>query len=208
MAAPDKIVRTPRPGDRGAARQRAFLEAARQVFLRDGYEAASVNDVVKIAGGSLATLYSQFGNKEGLFLAMARARHDNFIRSLTPERVDHMPLEQGLQVIGEQFLRALLAPDTVAMFRVVIGEGRKFPEDVRRFIFSGADKVRAVVASYLAAHEAGVEDADSAAAFLLDLIRSRHHIRALAEPDYALSETELAAHVAGAVRFFLNGIGR
>ena len=57
--------------DRGVARKQAFLQAAREVFLEHGYEAASVNEVVRRAGGSLATLYSQYGSKEGLFLAVA-----------------------------------------------------------------------------------------------------------------------------------------
>ena len=55
---------------RGEARRRAFLDAAGKVFLAQGLGNASVNDVVRLAGGSLATLYQQFGSKEGLFLAM------------------------------------------------------------------------------------------------------------------------------------------
>ena len=41
-----------------SARRHAFLLAAREVFLEQGYEEASVNDVVRRAGGSLATLYA------------------------------------------------------------------------------------------------------------------------------------------------------
>ena len=39
--------------DRGVARRQAFLQAAREVFLEQGYEAASVNDVVRLAGGQI-----------------------------------------------------------------------------------------------------------------------------------------------------------
>ncbi|MBS0385347.1 MAG: helix-turn-helix transcriptional regulator, partial [Proteobacteria bacterium] len=46
--------------DRGVARRHAFLLSAREVFLEQGYEQASVNDVVRRAGGSFATLYAQF----------------------------------------------------------------------------------------------------------------------------------------------------
>jgi AcrR family transcriptional regulator len=195
------------PADgRGAARRRAFLAAAREVFLRDGYEAASVTDVVRIAGGSLATLYGQFGSKEGLFLAMAQERQKHFLDAMTPERVDHLPLELGLKAIGEHFLRALLAPDAVAMFRIVLGEGRNLPEDLRRFFFSGADKVRAVASAYLIARVPAMEDPDTSAGYFLELVRSRNHFRALTEPDFTLSDAEIRAHVADVVRFFLKGV--
>jgi AcrR family transcriptional regulator len=192
--------------DRGEARRQAFLKAAREVFLEQGYEAASVNDIIRRAGGSMATLYAQFGNKEGLFLAVAQEQHERVMEAMTPECVDHLPLEEGLQTIGEQFLRVLLEPDTLAMFRVVIGEGRNFPEDVRRIIFSGGEKVRAAAAAFMRSHGVASSDPDAVAAFFLDMLRSRHHFRALADLGYRLSNAEIAAHVRSAVRFFIAGL--
>jgi len=55
---------------RGAARRQAMLDAACEVFLEHGFEGASVADVVRRSGGSLATLYASFGSKEGLFEAI------------------------------------------------------------------------------------------------------------------------------------------
>src|ERR1700742_3483370 len=109
---------------RGEARRRAFLDAALQVFLQQGLAEASVNDVVRLAGGSLATLYAQFGNKEGLFLAVIQDEHERLTDAMTPDCVDHLPLEQGLQHIGEQFLRIILSRENLAFFRLVVGEGR------------------------------------------------------------------------------------
>ena len=175
--------------------------------MQEGYEAASVNDVVRLAGGSLATLYAQFGNKEGLFLAVVQDQHERVVTAMTPECVDHLPLEQGLQTIGEKFLRTLLAKENLAFFRLVVGEGRKFPESVQRYIYLGADKVREVVASYLkvAAHEyAG--DVDMTASYFIELVRSRHQYRALADDAYVLSDAQIAEHVRHAVDFFVDGV--
>ena len=55
------------PAGRGASRRRAILDAAAALFLERGFADTSVGDVVKRSGGSLATLYSLFGSKEGLF---------------------------------------------------------------------------------------------------------------------------------------------
>jgi AcrR family transcriptional regulator len=196
-----------RPPDRGVARRQAFLQGARQVFLEQGYEAASVNDVVRLAGGSLATLYAQFGNKEGLFLAVIQDQHERVMAAMTPECVDHLPLEDGLQAIGEQFVRAILARDSLAFFRLTVGEGRKFPQSVQRYIHAGAEKVREVVANYLSVAAPGFAgDRDMTAAYFLELLRGRHHYLALADDAYALTDAQLVKHVRDAVRFLINGM--
>ena len=47
------------------------VEGARTVFLRDGFEGASVDDIAREANVSKATLYSYFPDKRVLFLEIA-----------------------------------------------------------------------------------------------------------------------------------------
>ncbi len=47
-----------------------LLSAARSVFARNGYHGASVEEVASEAGFSTGALYSNFGGKEDLFLAL------------------------------------------------------------------------------------------------------------------------------------------
>lgn len=197
---------TARTQDRGVARRQAFLQAAREVFLEQGFEAASVNDVVRRAGGSLATLYAQFGNKEGLFFAVLQDQHERFVRAMTPESVDHLALEEGLQAIGERYTRGLLDRDNISFYRIMVGEARKFPEQMRRYNASdGADKVGASLAKFLKARGVLSDDPDYGASFLMQLWRSRHHYRAVTDDAYQVSEKEITEHVARAIRVFLNG---
>lgn len=194
-----------RPADRGMARRQAFLSAARQVFLEQGYETASVNDVVRLAGGSLATLYSQFGNKEGLFLAVVQDQYERTIVAMTPECVDDLPMDLGLQKIGENFLRTILMHEQLAFFRLIVSEGRKFPHAAVEYVSAGADKVRGVVAKHIRATCPGCEDAERAASFFLELVRSRHQYRALADDNYKPSDSEIREHVAGAIAVLKHG---
>ena len=199
------IARTP---DRGVARRQAFLQAARTVFLDQGYEAASVNDVVRLAGGSLATLYAQFGNKEGLFLAVIQDQHERIMEAMLPECVDHLPLEQGLQVIGEKFVSAILSRDSLAFFRLVVGEGRKFPESVRRYVFVGSDRVREIIIKYVKLAAPDFRgNLDDIGSHFIELLRGRHHYYALADDAYTLSDAQRTAHVREAVRFLIAGMG-
>ena len=59
------------PGDNAASgpdqKRRQILDGARQVFLRAGYDGASMGEIAKAAGVSKGTLYSYFASKEGLF---------------------------------------------------------------------------------------------------------------------------------------------
>lgn len=195
-----------RTQDRGVARRQAFLQAAREVFLEQGYEAASVNDVVRRAGGSLATLYAQFGNKEGLFFAVLQDQHERFTRAITPDSVDHLPLKEGLQAIGECYVRGLLERENLSFYRIIIGEARKFPDQTRRyFSTSGADKVTSVLANFLRARGVMTEDPEFGASMLQQYWRSRHHYRAVVDDAYRVSEKESAEHVARSIEVFLNG---
>ena len=49
------------------------LEGARTVFMRDGFERASVDDIAREAGVSKATLYAYFPDKRLLFMEIASA---------------------------------------------------------------------------------------------------------------------------------------
>src|SRR5688500_10647932 len=64
-------------------RQSAILDAAESLFLEQGYERTSLAEIVKRSGGSLATLYELFGNKQGLLHAIATRWCDEaMLRSL------------------------------------------------------------------------------------------------------------------------------
>lgn len=63
---------------RGDARERV-LAAAREVFARQGLDAATIESIAEAAGVGTATIYRQFGDKKGLLAA--------FAQSLTVRRV-------------------------------------------------------------------------------------------------------------------------
>ena len=47
-----------------------LLEAAAEVFAERGYDGASVDEIARAAGVSVGSIYSRFGNKQGLFRAL------------------------------------------------------------------------------------------------------------------------------------------
>ncbi|WOE32085.1 MULTISPECIES: TetR/AcrR family transcriptional regulator [unclassified Acinetobacter] len=67
---------------RGHERCTALLESATTLFLEYGYDAVSLDDIVKHAGGSKTSIYKYFGNKEGLFTAICDYRREQFFQDI------------------------------------------------------------------------------------------------------------------------------
>lgn len=66
-------MKTPRPNKhqlQSEATRAALLEAARTIFVRDGFERAQVDDIAAEAGRTRGAVYTHFESKEDLFLSL------------------------------------------------------------------------------------------------------------------------------------------
>lgn len=101
-----------------------IIEVAYNLFLEKGYENVSMGDIVKIAGGSLATLYKHFGSKEQLFINVVEQQNksyfDEWDRLSTLYEGD---LKQFLFVIGKNFLELIITKNAVLFHRLIISVG-------------------------------------------------------------------------------------
>jgi AcrR family transcriptional regulator len=197
-------------GGRAELRRAAFLKAARDVFLEYGYEAANMAEIVKRAGGSLSTLYSQFGGKKGLFEAMIDARVRELTAQMQIELAAHAPLREGLRRIGEAFLLKQTQPESLDVFRLMVAQAKKFPDIAETWGKRGPEQVRKALAEYLRdraeAGEIRIQNFELAAAIYFDLVRSRIQFRALLNPSYEPTEAEVRDTVDRAVKVVLGGI--
>ncbi len=195
---------------RAELRRAAFLQAAREVFFEHGYEAANMAEIVRRAGGSLSTLYAQFGGKQGLYEAMIDARVAVLTRQTKVELAAHAPLREGLQRIGEEFMLQMCEPESLDVFRLMVAQAKKFPDMAHSYAKRGPDLVRKALADYLRdraeAGELKIRDYDMAAATFYDLVRARLHFRALLDPTYKPAPDEVREAVARGVRVFLGGV--
>ena len=70
-------------------RKRAIVDAARTLFIEQGYERTTVGDIVEKAGGSLSTVYKVFGSKDGLLEAVV------FEKAGSGEAIINRTMSQG-----------------------------------------------------------------------------------------------------------------
>jgi AcrR family transcriptional regulator len=92
--------------ERSAAHRTALLEAARRVFLADGYHGASVDAVAREAGFTIGAVYSQFGSKAELFLALLKQRAGERIEQIR-SLPDGAGVAAGAAAIARQWARVL-----------------------------------------------------------------------------------------------------
>src|SRR5438093_129172 len=97
--------RSPERG-RSAGKHAAIVQAATALFLRNGYQGTSVDDIAATAAVSKQTVYKNFGDKEQLFAAIilgVTATAEEFADHLTnaPEDDD---VEAELRTIARRYL--------------------------------------------------------------------------------------------------------
>lgn len=68
--------------------QQLLLQAAEDVFARDGFEKAELGEIAKRAGRTKGSIYAHFKNKEDLFLAIVQHRTTQYSEEVR-ERLGH-----------------------------------------------------------------------------------------------------------------------
>jgi AcrR family transcriptional regulator len=201
--------RAVRRTERGEQRRQALIDAALEVFLEQGYERASIEEVMRrVGGGSKASLYSYFGNKEGLFWEVLSIQCDRFMQDLRmPTQADDN-LEETLAAVARRFLKQISGPVARKLFRVVIAEAERFPELAERFYERGAQSIREMLGLYLARQcEAGrlqCEDVEIAAIHFFELLRAPHMRMLLGLSPFPRGMSA-EKYVVQSVRLFLYG---
>ena len=110
------------------ARRGRIMEEGRRLFLAKGYAGASVNEIVRLAGGSLATLYNEFGSKEGLFAEIMRQRAHIMYGWDDAVCFKQQGSRDGLRALGKRLLDRVLEEESLGLYRIAISEGPRFAE--------------------------------------------------------------------------------
>jgi AcrR family transcriptional regulator len=95
------------PNRRGARSRETVLDAAERVMARDGYAAASINEIVKEAGIPISSVYHYFGSKDGVLLAVMERGADRFFADLPDIDQRAGSPEQHLQGMTQALMAAL-----------------------------------------------------------------------------------------------------
>ncbi|WP_204113025.1 TetR/AcrR family transcriptional regulator [Shimia biformata] len=187
------------------------VEGARDVFLRDGYEGASVDEIARVAGVSKATLYSYFPDKRVLFMEFARQECMRQADTLESEIDIDRPVPEVLRVVGLGFLRIVLSDFGRNMFRVCVAESARFPDLGQQFYETGPKLMRERMIDFLELGimrgELKIDDVGLAADQFPELCKAGVFHRLVFGIDDQFTEDEIIHTVDGAIATFMARYG-
>lgn len=197
--------------DKQAARREHILDVASEVFLEEGYAAASVSTIAARVGGSKGTLYSYFRSKEELFAAYVE-RHCALHRAQMSQLLtEEGPARQVLANFARRYLRMFTSERTLANWRVISAESAKSPEIGRLFYETGPLRGAKLLADYLQKAvdrgELRIADTLGAAHQFTSLIHGRMIKAMLLNYIPVPSDAEIDAEVEAAMYVFCAAYG-
>jgi AcrR family transcriptional regulator len=208
-------LKRPRPGrpPKGLAGdvKARILDAAQRVFLKRGYQSASLDEIAQTAPASKPTIYAHFPGKEALFEAVV-ARVIEGLTDFEGFAPKGRSVQDKLASLGAEVVERFI-DETIGITRATIAEADRFPALSRQVHEHGRDRAAAAVSHVLndATHTLsrgakgpfGSKRSVSTAQIFMDLILLPMIMRALMGEGVRELRSELPAFVRERVSFFL-----
>ena len=201
--------------EKGRKRYELIVKTALELFLKNGYDKTSLSDIVAISSGSLASIYTFFENKEGLFKAIIEQEIDELISEIDEKidlKISHS-LEEFLTKFATIIFSIICRKKKISLGRIMMSEG---PKDGgllgRAFLDQILNKIDLVLINFLERDEIKVKLNPKfptkfvAKSFMQSVIGVYYYDALMLNEEPKLSKKEREEHVALCVELFLNGI--
>jgi TetR/AcrR family transcriptional repressor of mexJK operon len=134
-----------------AEKRTEILRAARPIFLRDGLGGTTLDRVATEGGISKMTLYRHFPSKEALFEGLVTGMCEDMREGLENAPFADINESAANRLAHElrAFTAALIEPDYLSLYRLIVADGWRFPDLARVFDQSGMRVIRRRIAVLL-----------------------------------------------------------
>lgn len=190
-----------------------MVRHARTQIMAVGVDRFSVNEVLRLAGGSKATLAKYFGDRNGLIAAAIREEALCAMAGLDldGDQARAEPLDNALARALSGVLRFYLTPGSLALYRAVISAATGSNGAAEAFYLHGHRVIVAAIAALIESrkpHEVRTDlDSADVADQLLHAIRAGAYEQALIGLDATVDDTAIAARITATLSLVLPSIG-
>ena len=201
--------------EKGKKRYELIVKTALDLFLKNGYEKTSLSDIVAISGGSLASIYTFFESKEGLFQAIIEQEIDALIKEIDEKidlKISHS-LEEFLTKFATISFSIVCTKKNISLGRIMISESSKNGGKLGRvFLDQILNKVDLVLINFFERDEIKSQlNPKFPAKFITKCFKQCvvglcYYDSLMLNEEPKLSKKEREEHVALCVELFLNGI--
>jgi AcrR family transcriptional regulator len=189
-----------------------ILDGAHRVFMRQGFDAASMNDITREAGVSKGTIYVYFDNKEELFSALLDRERSKLFQTMSEALNNHATPRKALTRYGTLLAKKLTSAEVLRAQRMVLGVMERMPALAAQFYDAGPSSGQKILGNYfkqeIAAGRLAMPDVDLATQQFGDLCMSGLFRPCLFGARHTSpSAEEIARSVDSAVEMFLCAYG-
>jgi AcrR family transcriptional regulator len=187
MSRRDRVVRRQSRAEAAAETHELLLASAREVFIDRGYHGASIYEIAERAGRTIGSLYSHFGGKEGVFLALVDRHFEDQLARYSRELWEVENADAALAAGADFWTRFLEQdPELVVLFIEFWSYAVRDPKLRRRFAASYR-KLRSELARLIETQRQlyGIEAGPSAtdAAIVFDALIDGFALHRLIDPE-------------------------
>ncbi|HTV67448.1 MAG TPA: TetR/AcrR family transcriptional regulator [Rhizobiaceae bacterium] len=197
------------------AKRESVVDAAARVFCREGFGGSNIDLIAAEAGVSRQTVYNHHGDKERLFEAVVREITERinveFFETLGTFPDKPGDLQKDLSAFAMRLMRNCICNrDGKFLRKLIQSEGERYPGLFETWREQGPGKTWAALAARFArlalAGHLDLDDPDLAARQFLALVNADLQMSMML--GVTLTEAELEASAAQAVKTFLRAYGR
>jgi AcrR family transcriptional regulator len=193
------------------ARREAILDVAEEVFLQEGFAAASMSEIAARLGGSKGTLYNYFKSKDELFEAYVQRRCVLNLEEVYAVETHGEAVGESLTRVGRAFLRRVLSDENLRHFRLIVAEAEREPDYGRMFYQlgpeRGTDRLAQSMAEWSRQGRIVAPDPKRAAQHFLALVQNRYFKARLCNYLPELTDAQIETEVSEGVAAFLRAYG-
>jgi AcrR family transcriptional regulator len=133
-----------------------LLDAAEKVFVDRGFHAASVDEVAEEAGYSKGAVYSNFENKDELFLAVLERRVDSRALAIESGVAADQPISDQAEQAGNAFLEVFLQQSQWSLLLMEFGTYAVRHPELRERFAERSRRMRSAMADLIGTHIAAL----------------------------------------------------
>ncbi len=150
-----------------------ILDAGLKLFSEKGYYDTTTNEIAKVAGVSIGSLYSYFKDKDAIFLSILDNYHKRFL-SFFHEKDEDLSYELYARDI-KQWLKNLMVKlldihESVKTLNREMNIMYHSKPQVARIMDTQTERIRTMTMSFIARSESSVYDIEATSAVIVDFI--------------------------------------
>ena len=199
-----------RPKDLG--KRAAILEAAKQLFAREGFNGVSMDQIAAEAGVSKLTVYSHFGDKDALFAAAVQAKCEEMLPDTLFQIELKGSLREQLKAIAQAFFALITSEEAISTHRMMMVPGNIDDKLKQTFWEAGPQRTHDAFAALLQAQvakgELDIPDVATASVQFFTLIKGEVHARMTCGLCSQPGPLDTRQHIDATVDMFLRAYGK